>query len=136
MSKLQADHLKIYETNLISTVETMARDLKFHGEENEKLWIYVEKCLLYVQTIEDVRAFNRDYIEQLSKIDESYMKDFEDIKSSLVMLEKKLKIVNLDQVATTFVIDLSNFEKFIAHILDVVRDLPTSGPWFSPNIMS
>lgn len=56
------------------------------------------------------------------------MKDFEDIKSSLVMLEKKLKIVNLDQVATTFVIDLSNFEKFIAHILDVVRDLPTSGP--------
>ncbi|CAH1418919.1 unnamed protein product [Lactuca virosa] len=51
ISKLQTDHLNIFETNLNSIVDLMARDLNAHGEENIKLRASIDKLLLYAQTV-------------------------------------------------------------------------------------
>lgn len=137
ISKLQVNHLKIFEAKLHSTNKTVTRDLKVRGEENTKLWTCIDKIFLDIQyVIKDVWPFNKHYTKKISKTNESYSKGFQDIKSSLALLEKKIQIVNRDQVTTAFNTIYRNFEKLMTPILNVVRRLPTSDPQFSPNIMS
>lgn len=70
--KLQANHLKIFETKLNYLFDLMACFLNAHGEENIKLRASTTKLLLDVQNvIGNVRYFNKDYTEKLSKTDKT-----------------------------------------------------------------
>lgn len=108
----------------------IARDLKACREENTELHTSTDKLLLYVKTIikKYIMDFSKDYSEHTSKTNESYMKAFRDIKSSLVVLGKIIQMKHRDQIATTLTKIQQNIEKLMDLVVDVVRWITIIAP--------